>query len=53
MLLHISFIQYVVCDPGRDNVRHEGKEKDSIFWCRVKSNKEERFKILAMSRAAP
>ena len=27
-----TFFQYVVCNQGRDGERHEGKEKDLIFW---------------------
>ena len=27
-----TFLQYVICNQGRDGVRHEGKGEDSIFW---------------------
>ena len=27
-----TFFQYVVCNQGRDKVRHEGKGEDLIFW---------------------
>ena len=27
-----AFFQYVVCNQGREGVRHEGKGEDPIFW---------------------
>ena len=35
-----------VCNQGRDNVRHDGKGKDTFFWRGVTSNKKLGFKTL-------
>ena len=37
--LEIPFVQLVLCDQGRDGVRHEGKGEDSILWRGVISNR--------------
>ena len=34
-----TFFQYVICNQGRDGVRHKGKGEDSIFWWGVTSNR--------------
>ena len=41
------FFQYVVCNQGRDGVRHEGKGEDSIFGWGVTFNRRVKFKVLA------
>ena len=41
-----TFLQYVVCNQGRDRVRHEGKWEDRNFWWGMTSNGRVRFKIL-------
>ena len=33
-------LQFVICNQGRDEVRHEGKRERSIFWWGVASNRK-------------
>ena len=47
------FLQYVVCDQERHEVRHKGKMEDPNFWWEVISNRSGELKILHMSGENP
>lgn len=46
-----DFFQNMICDQGRNDVKHEGKRKQS--WWEVTSNVKGRHKILSMQGETP
>ena len=44
-----TFFQYVVCNQGKNGMKHEGKGEYLISWWSVTSKRRVRFKILSMS----